>query len=78
MERVTRYRPPVFDWLQEHGNVDGTEMYRTFNCGVGMVVCVAEADADKAQAILTEQGETASIIGRIQASEGVTEQVVIS
>ena len=39
-----------------------------------MVVCVAEADVDKVLSILTEQGETASVIGRIQMSENTTEQ----
>lgn len=75
-------RPPVFDWLQEHGNVDSTEMYRTFNCGIGMVICINEADVDKALTLLTEQGESASIIGKIQAidsnSEQAAEQVVIN
>ena len=41
-------RPAVFDWLQEQGNVDETEMHRVLNCGVGMVICVAQSDAEKA------------------------------
>jgi phosphoribosylformylglycinamidine cyclo-ligase len=60
----------VFDWLQEHGNVETAEMYRTFNCGIGMVVCVAANDADKAIAHLTSQGEDARLIGNIVQSEG--------
>jgi phosphoribosylformylglycinamidine cyclo-ligase len=75
-------RPPIFDWLQEQGNVESTEMYRTFNCGIGMVVCVDDADANKALTILTDQGESASIIGKIRKSGTVSEhdaeQVVIS
>ena len=67
-------RPPIFDWLQEHGNVEQNEMYRTFNCGIGMVVCVDEADVDKALAILTEQGESASVIGKIQTADTVSKQ----
>jgi phosphoribosylformylglycinamidine cyclo-ligase len=67
-------RPAVFDWLQERGNVDSLEMYRTFNCGAGMVVCVAEADADAALARLTAAGESAWRLGRI---EGGAEQPVI-
>ena len=39
-------RPAVFDWLQEQGNVDETEMHRVLNCGVGMVICVAQSDAE--------------------------------
>ncbi len=62
-------RPAVFDWLQEQGNIDAKEMLRTFNCGIGMVVCVAEADADRATDVLTAQGETVYRLGRIEASD---------
>ncbi|HEB99452.1 MAG TPA: phosphoribosylformylglycinamidine cyclo-ligase, partial [Thiotrichales bacterium] len=68
-------RPPVFDWLQEKGNVAEDEMYRTFNCGIGMVLCVGETDVERSLALLAEQGESASVIGRIETGEG--EQVVI-
>ena len=71
-------RPPVFDWLQEHGNVADDEMYRTFNCGVGMVLCVAEADVEQTLVLLREQGENASVIGRIERAENSSEAVVIS
>ena len=70
-------RPAVFDWLQEKGNVASDEMYRTFNCGVGMVLCVNEADVEQTLTILSEQGENASVIGRIEAASGDGEQVVI-
>jgi len=63
-------RPAVFDWLQQQGNIAATEMYRTFNCGIGMVVVVNEKAARAACDLLNAQGETASIIGRIDASEG--------
>ncbi len=63
-------RPPVFDWLQENGGVAQDEMYRTFNCGVGMIVCVAADQAEKAIAILAEQGEAAWQIGQIEAGNG--------
>ncbi|WP_105103705.1 phosphoribosylformylglycinamidine cyclo-ligase [Microbulbifer pacificus] len=62
--------PPVFRWLQEAGNIEGREMYRTFNCGVGMVVCVPAADADKALARLQELGEEAFVVGSIEAGNG--------
>jgi phosphoribosylformylglycinamidine cyclo-ligase len=71
-------RPPVFDWLQEHGNVEANEMYRTFNCGIGMVVCVAEADVAQTLAMLGEHGESASVIGKIETATGDTEQVIIN
>ena len=69
-------RPPVFDWLQEKGNVARDEMYRTFNCGVGMVLCVPAEQAEKAVAFLNERGEEASIIGSIEEG-GEGEQVEI-
>ncbi len=70
-------RPAVFGWLQKQGKVADDEMYRTFNCGVGMVLCVHEANVEQTLAILTEQGESASIIGRIEATSGNGEQVTI-
>ena len=64
---------PVFDFLQEHGNIETAEMRRTFNCGVGMVVVVAAADADRTIALLGSSGETAWRIGRIvPGSQDVT------
>ncbi len=69
-------RPPVFDWLQEQGNVAEDEMYRTFNCGIGMVLCVSEADVESSLALLAGQGESASVIGRIGTGGG--ERVVIN
>jgi phosphoribosylformylglycinamidine cyclo-ligase len=63
-------RPPIFDWLQQHGNVEANEMYRTFNCGVGMVICVAQADVEPTLALLAEQGESAAVIGSIQPADG--------
>ncbi|MBL8515765.1 MAG: phosphoribosylformylglycinamidine cyclo-ligase [Betaproteobacteria bacterium] len=58
--------PPVFNWLQEHGNVTDAEMARTFNCGIGMVLIVAPADVDPATALLREAGETVYRIGEIR------------
>jgi phosphoribosylformylglycinamidine cyclo-ligase len=63
-------RPAVFDWLQRMGNVNQAEMFRTFNCGIGMAVCVAEADVDQALVQLKAAGETAWRIGRIEAGDG--------
>jgi phosphoribosylformylglycinamidine cyclo-ligase len=62
-------RPAVFDWLQTQGGIAEAEMLRTFNCGVGMIVCVTPEDADSALAMLREAGEDAWILGRIEASE---------
>jgi len=62
--------PPVFRWLQEAGNIESREMYRTFNCGVGMVICVPADQADKALQTLKDSGEEAFVIGSIEESNG--------
>ena len=62
-------RPEVFSWLQQAGNVEETEMLRTFNCGIGFVVCVEEALADEAIRRLTAAGERAQIIGTLVAAD---------
>jgi phosphoribosylformylglycinamidine cyclo-ligase len=65
-------RDPVFDWLAAAGRIAAPEMYRTFNCGIGMVVVVSPRDADQALAILRGLGETASVIGAVgRGSRGV-------
>jgi phosphoribosylformylglycinamidine cyclo-ligase len=58
--------PPLFRWLQEHGNVADAEMHRVFNCGIGMVVVVAPTDADRAATLLRSSGETVYRIGAIE------------
>ncbi len=63
-------RPAIFQWLQQQGGVAEAEMWRTFNCGVGMVICVAAEDAERAQAILRDAGETVWTLGRIAANKG--------
>ena len=60
---------PVFDFLQEHGNIETAEMRRTFNCGVGMVAVVSADDAARTIDLLAETGETAWQIGRIVAGK---------
>jgi len=67
---TSTWQPPeIFDWLQQHGNVEPQEMYRTFNCGIGMVVCVAQADADAVIAHLKAEGEDARLIGEIETGD---------
>lgn len=61
--------PPLFQWLKAQGNIADAEMYKTFNCGIGMVVVLAPADAAKATEILTKAGETVYTIGRIRAQQ---------
>jgi phosphoribosylformylglycinamidine cyclo-ligase len=63
-------RPAVFSWLQQQGNVTEEEMLRTFNCGIGMVICVAHSDKDKAMQYLREAGEQVWDIGVIERGTG--------
>jgi phosphoribosylformylglycinamidine cyclo-ligase len=70
LEERNWHRPAVFDWLQETGNVERGEMHRTFNCGLGMTVCVAAADADRAMEILRLHGETATLVGEVRRGTG--------
>jgi phosphoribosylformylglycinamidine cyclo-ligase len=64
--------PPVFSWLRDLGGIQAPELVRTFNCGIGMVVVVAAAEADGVIAALGAAGETAMQIGQIVArSAGV-------
>ena len=57
--------PPVFGWMQDIGNVETSEMLRTFNMGVGMVLCVAPDQADAALGKLKSLGEDAFIFGKL-------------
>lgn len=70
--------PSVFNWLQEKGNIDTYEMYRTFNCGVGMVIALPQEQVETALAILKQAGENAWLIGHIKHAEDDAEQVVIA
>ncbi len=63
IDRTAWTPPPVFQWLQQAGNVTGDEMHRTFNMGIGMVFAVAATDAEALLANLRDAGETPVIIG---------------
>jgi phosphoribosylformylglycinamidine cyclo-ligase len=69
--------PAIFNWLQENGNIATHEMYRTFNCGVGMIIAVPADKLEQSLAILAEQGENAWHIGEIQTAATGEEQVEI-
>jgi phosphoribosylformylglycinamidine cyclo-ligase len=62
--------PTIFQWLQKQGNVKKSEMHRTFNCGVGMVLCVPAAQEAKCIELLNAAGETAWKLGQIETSQG--------
>ncbi|MCB2263536.1 MAG: phosphoribosylformylglycinamidine cyclo-ligase [Candidatus Thiosymbion ectosymbiont of Robbea hypermnestra] len=63
-------RPAIFDWLQSRGKVTTPEMLRTFNCGVGLILCLPAADAGLACDLLIRSGEQAWPIGRIETTAG--------
>ncbi len=67
LERPSWHRDPVFDWLRTAAHVDNAEMYRTFNCGIGMVAIVPPDHADETIRLLLDRGETASLIGEVRA-----------
>ncbi|ELM6622670.1 phosphoribosylformylglycinamidine cyclo-ligase [Vibrio fluvialis] len=69
--------PVIFQWLQEKGNVNTHEMYRTFNCGVGLVIALPKDQAQAAVALLQQEGENAWVIGEIAAAQENEEQVEI-
>ena len=60
--------PSVFDWLQEKGNIETKEMYRTFNMGMGMIIIVDKAEASKSVSIL---GKHAQVVGSVENGKGV-------
>ncbi len=77
LERSAWNWGPLFDWLQATANIDNDEMYKTFNCGIGMVVVVASEDADAAMAQLQASGETVYMLGKVVARNAGAEQVDI-
>jgi phosphoribosylformylglycinamidine cyclo-ligase len=77
LDRKAWTRAPLFDWLQAEGGVADAEMYRVFNCGIGMVIVVAERDVAAALECLAAQGESAGRIGLIRARKpGETQTIV--
>ena len=70
--------PALFQWLQSGGNVEPREMYRTLNCGVGMVIVVPAEQKEKALSLLAEAGETAWEIGHIAKAQDGEEQVTLA
>jgi phosphoribosylformylglycinamidine cyclo-ligase len=72
LERQRWQHDPVFDWLQQIGHIEPAEMYRTFNCGIGMVVVVSKEQTAQALTLLRAHGESAQVIGEIRpGSRGV-------
>ena len=69
--------PPLFGWLQKHGNVADSEMHRVFNCGIGMVVIVAKEEATAAMAQLAAAGETVWHIGAVRERRDGEHQTLV-
>ncbi len=70
-------KPSVFEWLQRAGNVDEEEMFRVFNCGIGMALVVAREDAKRAAEVLRGEGETVYEIGAIEKGAGEARAIVV-
>jgi phosphoribosylformylglycinamidine cyclo-ligase len=66
LERSAWPRVAIFEWLQQQGNIADAEMYRVFNCGIGMTVHVSPSDAQRAIGILRAAGQEALVIGEIR------------
>jgi phosphoribosylformylglycinamidine cyclo-ligase len=77
LEKKNWPRPEIFAWLQRTGNVAEDEMFRVFNCGIGMVIVVAPDKAQMAALLLKREGELAYQIGRIEAHSGSEPECVI-
>ena len=77
LHKKTWLMPPLFKWLQDEANLDEKELYKTFNCGIGMAIIIDEHEAKKAMEILSSFGEEVNLIGKIQQLEknGTQDQV---
>ena len=75
LERKAWPREPIFEWLQQQGKIADAEMYRVFNCGIGMTLQVSAGDAQRAIGILRAAGQEALVIGEVRSG---TRGVVIA
>ena len=69
--------PEIFKWIQSNGNISDAEMYRTFNCGTGMVLCVDAKDAEATMGQLSDLGEPSYIIGNIVSQDEQAPSTII-
>jgi phosphoribosylformylglycinamidine cyclo-ligase len=69
LQRRAWPRPAVFEWLARTGNVEESEMHRTFNCGIGMIAILASERAEEALRLLRQQGEVALLLGEVRRGE---------
>lgn len=71
-------QPPLFQWLQQAGNITDAEMHRVFNCGIGMVLIVSAANAATAAEFLRAQGETVYRIGLVDSAAADEPKTIVS
>lgn len=69
-EPVLITQPPVFDWLKKAGNIDAHEMYRTFNCGIGLVLVVPASEQEDILSQLKASGESPVVMGQVEQRTG--------
>ncbi|HEY0748566.1 MAG TPA: phosphoribosylformylglycinamidine cyclo-ligase [Steroidobacteraceae bacterium] len=69
LQRRCWRRDAIFNWLQQQGNIADAEMYRVFNCGIGMTVQVSASDAQRAISVLHDAGQEALMIGEVRVGE---------
>ncbi len=69
LRRASWPRDVIFEWLRSTGNIPDAEMYRTFNCGIGMTLCVPAPQVGAALACLTRGGEQAGVIGEVRVGK---------
>ena len=77
IDRTSWRMPALFTWLRESGNVAESEMFRVFNCGIGMVLVVKDSEAQRAVDVLNSVGEKAMRIGTIAKRTAGEPQVLI-
>ena len=63
-------RPAIFNWIQTHGDIEESEMLRTFNCGIGMIIAVKEKDIDAASSLLNSMNLTNKVLGEVSKNKG--------
>lgn len=68
--------PSIFCWLQQQGQIEQAEMLKTFNCGIGMILCVAESEREQATQLLQQAGETVFHLGQIEQQSEAAPKVV--
>lgn len=76
LDRESWPTPPIFEWLQSKGNITEQEMLRTFNCGLGMIICVPQAALADTMVKLTELGEKSYHIGQIVPRQATQDAII--